>query len=48
MNALFTVLYEWPRAVAGYFFWLPPLVARIVVGWIFLWSGWGKFMVLPR
>ena len=48
MNALFTVLYEWPRVVAGYFTWLPPLVARIVVGWIFLWSGWGKFMVLPQ
>jgi putative oxidoreductase len=48
MSALFTVLYEWPRIVAGYFTWLPPLVARIVVGWIFLWSGWGKFMVMPQ
>ena len=22
--------------------WLPPLLARITTGWIFLWSGWGK------
>lgn len=22
--------------------WLPPLVARLITGWIFLWSGWGK------
>lgn len=22
--------------------WLPPLIARITTGWIFLWSGWGK------
>lgn len=22
--------------------WLPPLLARFVTGWIFLWSGWGK------
>ena len=26
-----------PR-VAAYFTWLPPLVARIVVGWVFLWA----------
>ena len=25
---------------ASYFNWLPPLVARLVVGWVFLWSGW--------
>ena len=22
--------------------WLPPTLARLTVGWIFLWSGWGK------
>jgi len=35
-------LIEWPRRVAGYLAWLGPLFARIVVGWVFLWSGWGK------
>jgi putative oxidoreductase len=26
---------------------LAPLFARIVVGWVFLWSGWGKLNNLP-
>ena len=48
MNPFVTVLIDWPRRVAAYFTWLPPLVARIVVGWVFLWSGWGKLNALPR
>jgi putative oxidoreductase len=28
--------------------WLPPAVARITIGWIFLESGWGKLHNLPR
>lgn len=28
--------------------WLPPTVARLTVGWIFLQSGWGKFQNLPK
>ena len=48
MSPFVTVLIEWPRQVAAYFNWLPPLVARIVVGWVFLWSGWGKLNLLPR
>ena len=48
MNSLITVLYDWPRVVAGWFTWLPPLAIRIVVGWVFLWSGWTKLHILPR
>jgi putative oxidoreductase len=48
MNPIVTVLINWPRRVAGYFTWLAPLVARIVVGWVFLWAGWGKLQALPR
>ena len=48
MNPFVMVLIEWPRRIAGYFIWLPPLVARIVVGWVFLWAGWGKLQALPR
>ena len=33
---------DWPRRVAAYLGWLAPLFARITVGWVFLWSGWGK------
>ena len=42
MNAVITVFYDWSRVIAGYFTWAAPLAVRIVVGWVFLWSGWGK------
>jgi len=29
-------------AIADRLQWLPPTLARFTVGWIFLWSGWGK------
>ncbi len=48
MRAIVTVLIEWPRLVATYFQWLAPLVARIVVGWVFIWTGWGKLNALPK
>ena len=28
--------------------WLPPSVARLTVGWVFLQSGWGKLQNLPK
>jgi len=33
--------------VASRLSWLPPLVARITVGWVFVLSGWGKLHALP-
>ena len=47
MTFLVQWLIEWPRRVAGHLSWLAPLFARIVVGWVFLWSGWGKLNNLP-
>jgi putative oxidoreductase len=41
-------LIDWPRRVAGHLTWLAPLAARLVVGWVFLWSGWGKLHNLPQ
>jgi putative oxidoreductase len=41
------LLIGWPARVATYFSWLGPLVARIIVGSVFLWSGWGKINNLP-
>jgi putative oxidoreductase len=41
-------LIEWPQRVAGHLTWLAPLFARIVVGWVFLWSGWGKLHNLEQ
>ena len=48
MNFLIQWLIDWPRRVAGYLTWLGPLFARITVGWVFMWSGWGKLMNLPQ
>ena len=42
MRQLTDWLIEWPERVAGHLVWLAPLFARITVGWVFLWSGWGK------
>jgi len=38
----------WPENVAAYFQWLGPLLARFVVGEIFLTSGWGKLQNLEQ
>lgn len=36
------------RAITDRLQWLPPTLARLTVGWIFLWSGWGKLHSLDR
>ena len=41
-------LIGWPARVARHLTWLAPLFARITVGWVFLWSGWGKLSSLPQ
>ena len=48
MRFLVHWLIDWPRRVAGHLSWLAPLLARITVGWVFLWSGWGKLQNLPQ
>jgi putative oxidoreductase len=48
MNVLNRSLIDWPRRVAGPLQWLPPLFARIVCGWVFVLSGWGKLHNLPQ
>ncbi len=47
MNILVDALIEWPRGVARHLAWLGPLFARVVTGWVFLWTGWGKLTHLP-
>lgn len=43
MKTLVDWLITMPERISmRYFSWLPPLVARIVVGWVFMWSGWTK------
>jgi putative oxidoreductase len=41
-------LIGWPERVAAPIAWLAPLIARITVGWVFMWSGWGKLNNLPQ
>jgi putative oxidoreductase len=48
MKLLIQWLIVWPERVAQHLKWLAPLFARITVGWVFLWSGWGKLMSLPQ
>ena len=47
MKYLVGALIDWPQRVAQHLQWLGPLFARIVVGWEFLWTGWGKLTHLP-
>jgi len=47
MRLLLDWLIGWPQRVARHLDWLAPLFARITVGWVFLWSGWGKLTHLP-
>lgn len=48
MNVLLDALIGWPQRTARHLEWLAPLFARIVTGWVFLWSGWGKLQNLPQ
>ncbi|MDR3418617.1 MAG: DoxX family protein [Nevskia sp.] len=48
MRTLIDWLIGWPERTARYFLPLGPLLARITVGWVFLWSGWGKLNNLPQ
>jgi putative oxidoreductase len=36
------------RSLLELFAWLPPLLARITVGWVFVESGWGKLHHLDK
>src|SRR4029078_13072798 len=47
MKFLIDFLINGPERLSAWFSWLPPLFARIAVGWVFLGSGWGKLNALP-
>ena len=47
MKTIINALIRWPASVAVPLQWLAPLFARIVVGYVFLLSGWGKLQNLP-
>ncbi len=41
------LLIGWPEWVASHFLWAGPLFARIVVGYVFMLTGWAKLHNLP-
>ena len=47
MNPIIFLLMR-TQSVLGFFVWLPPLIARVVVGWVFVESGWGKLHHLDK
>jgi putative oxidoreductase len=47
MGIFVDALVEWPRKFAGRLAWLGPLFARLVTGWVFVGTGWGKLTHLP-
>ena len=47
MNFVTKLLIVWPKKIASHFEWAGPLVARIVVGYTFMLTGWGKLTNLP-
>lgn len=48
MCALYGALIRWPERVAAHLLWLGPLVARVIVGYVFMLTGWAKLHNLPR
>ena len=48
MKQVIDWLIGWPERTSRYFEWLAPLFARIVCGYEFMLSGWGKLNNLPQ
>ena len=47
LASTFATLSSLMNAVTARLRWLPPTLARLTLGWIFLLSGWGKLHGLP-
>lgn len=47
MKFLVNLLVSLPARIASYFSWAGPLIARLVVGYVFMLSGWTKLNNLP-
>lgn len=47
LHKLLRLLIIWPEQIASYFLWAGPLLARLVVGYVFMLTGWSKLNNLP-
>src|SRR5262249_5856764 len=48
MNFIVNLLILLPAQIASYFAWAGPLIMRLIVGYVFMLSGWGKLNNLPQ
>ena len=48
MNSIVDLLILLPARIASHFAWAGPLIMRLVVGYTFMLSGWGKLNNLPQ
>lgn len=46
LSPIIKCLILWPEKIASYILYLGPLIARLVVGEVFMMSGWGKLQNL--
>jgi putative oxidoreductase len=47
MKFIVNLLISLPAHIASYFAWAAPLIARVIVGYVFMLSGWTKLNNLP-
>jgi putative oxidoreductase len=47
MDSVINLLILLPARIASYFAWAGPLIMRLIVGYVFMLSGWGKLNNLP-
>jgi putative oxidoreductase len=48
MNFIVNLLIVLPARIASHFAWAAPLLMRLVVGYVFMLTGWGKLNNLPQ
>ncbi|MBI5322342.1 DoxX family protein [Bradyrhizobium sp.] len=48
MNSVANLLILLPSRIASHFAWAGPLIMRVIVGYVFMLSGWGKLNNLPQ
>jgi putative oxidoreductase len=48
MKFIVALLILLPARIASYFSWAGPLIMRLIVGYVFMLSGWGKLNNLPQ
>jgi putative oxidoreductase len=48
MHFIVNLLILLPASIASHFAWAGPLIMRLIVGYVFMMSGWGKLNNLPQ